>query len=329
MPVLYLTEQGASVHKDGELFVIMKEGKVLEKIPIIKVEQIVIFGNVNLTTPAIHTILANGIDCVFCSSYGKYHGRLISNESKFGALRQKQMETRLDERKTAELARSFVLGKITNEILLLRRYEKEADVRAEIEELSELGRKAARSWDLEEIRGFEGAASACYYKCLRKLLRKDFGYRGRTKRPPKDPVNSMLSFGYTLLTYGAQAAIHTVGLDPYLGFLHAPEHSRPSLALDLVEEFRAVIEALVIWMVNTGTAKEEDFFFEEDEGAVLLTQEGMRKFIRFYEERMQQLVFHPRIQGKTTRRRCLELQAREIADVILGRKERYKPFTLK
>lgn len=333
MPVLYLVEQGATLHKQGELFLVRKEGKVVNKIPAIKVEQVVIFGNISLTTPVIHYLLEQGIDCVFCSRYGKYHGRLFSTESKFGLLRRQQLEMVNNPTKRLAIAKKMVRGKLLNQRTLLMRYRRQTNL-AELDPLIREANHCLQKIDkveaLAALQGLEGYASSLYYRAFKNLLRQDFGFAARVRRPPTDPVNSMLSFGYTLLVYNIQAAVQIAGLDPFLGFLHATEYSRPSLVLDLMEEFRPIIvDSVVLRLINTKAITEADFKYPEGPGKmVLLTDEAIRKFLHQYEERVSSQIFHPNA-GQVTYRRCFELQARQLVRVITGREAEYKPFVVK
>jgi len=333
MPVLYLLDQGSTLHKDGEVFTITKDGKVLGKIPAIKVEQVVILGNINLTTPVIHYLLQQGIDCVFCSSYGKFHGRLISTESKFGLLRQRQVEFILQSGKKLAMAKAFVQGKLQNQRTMVMRYRRELDLPQLDKTVAELERaidKLKDCTDLALLRGVEGAASAGYYRSFKGILKQDLGFSSRVRRPPTDPVNSLLSFGYTLLVYAIQSAVHTVGLDPFIGFLHSVEPSRPSLVLDLMEEFRPIIvDSLVLWLINSKVMTEQDFKRPEEGKMVILTEEAIKKFIYHYELRLQTQIYHRRAQGRVAYRRCFELQARELAQAVLKQEPTYKPFVVR
>ena len=334
MPVLYLLEQGSTLHKDGEVFTIAKEGKVLLRVPAIKVEQVVVLGNINLTTPVIHHLLQQGIDCVFCSSYGKFHGRLISTESRFGLLRQRQMELILQPEKKTAIARAFVRGKLRNQRTMLQRYRRQLDLPQLDNTVEVLDRTLSRLEthpDLDELRGLEGTASASYYRAFKEVLKQDLGFVTRVRRPPTDPVNSLLSFGYTLLVYAIQAAVSTVGLDPFLGFLHSPEPSRPSLVLDLMEEFRPIIvDSLVLWLINSAVMTEQDFKRPQEQGKmVILTDEAIRKFIHHYEQRLQSQVHHSRAGGRVSYRRCFELQARVLAQAVLKQEADYRPFVVR
>lgn len=334
MPVLYLLEQGSTLHKDGEVFTITKEGRVLDKIPAIKVEQVVILGNVNLTTPVIHYLLKQGIDCVFCSSYGKFHGRLISTESKFGLLRQRQMETILQPERKLAIAKAIVRGKFQNQRTLLMRYHRELNLPQLDRTITELEKAIQRLETCAEpaiLLGIEGSASAGYYRAFKDILKQDLGFVTRVRRPPTDPVNSLLSFGYTLLVYAVQAGISTVGLDPFLGFLHTTGYSRPSLVLDLMEEFRPIIvDSLVLWLINSRVMIQDDFRSPQEEGRmVVLTDDGVKRFIHHYEQKIQGRVYHRKAQGQVSYRRCFELQGRELAQVILGQETNYKPFLVR
>jgi len=334
MPVLYLIEQGSRLHKDGELFTVTKDDEVLQKIHAIEVEQVIVLGNVSLTTPVIDYLLQQGIDCVFCNKYGKFHGRLISTETRLGLLRLRQAEAIIDGDKKLAIAKSFVSGKLQNYRTILLRYRRELEIPQLDDTISTLETSLTSLEDCSEIsslHGIEGNASASYYRSFREILKSDLGFTARKRRPPPDPINSMLSFGYTLLAYNMQAAVSIVGLDPFLGFLHSVEQPRPNLALDLMEEFRPIIvDSLVLWLVNTGVMTEKDFQRPEEEGKmVIITNDGVKNFLHHYETRVQSKIHHPRAGGQTTYRHCFELQARELANFILNRTPGYKPFLVR
>lgn len=334
MPVLYLTEQGATLRKDGGTLLITKEDRVLEKVPAAKVEQVVIFGNVNITTPVIHFLLSEGIDCVFCSSTGRYHGRLISTESKFGLLRQSQFQAVSNTETKVNIARQMVKGKLLNLRTMLMRYLREeanTQLAGAVDSLRQAVLRLGAANDIGIIQGIEGYASALYYGAFRNLLKQDLGFKVRIRRPPRDPVNSLLSFGYTLLVYDIQAAIRTVGLDPFLGFLHTIEYSKPSLALDIMEEFRPIIiDSIVLRIVNTRALTQEDFEpSAEQEGLVRMKQQAIKLFLQQYEERVQATVIHPVANTRVTYRRCFELQARQLARIVTGQQQTYQPFLVK
>jgi len=333
MPVLYLTEQGATLRKDSGTFVVTKNDRVLEKIPGAKVEQVVIFGNINITTPVIHFLLSEGIDCVFCSSTGRYHGRLISTESKFGLLRQAQFQAISNVDTKVRIGRQMVKGKLLNLRTLLMRYLRgeKTELSSAVDNLKKAVVRLEKAEDIGTIQGIEGYASTLYYGAFRHLLKQELGFKSRVRRPPRDPVNSLLSFGYTLLVYGIQAAIRTVGLDPFLGFIHTIEYSKPSLALDIMEEFRPlIVDSIVLRVVNTYILTREDFeLSSERQGMMRMKQEAMKKFLKEYEDRVQTMVTYPASNIKVTYRCCFELQARQVARIVTGRQQTYQPFLVK
>lgn len=334
MPVLYLTEQGATLRKEGDLLVVTKDDQTLQEVWAIKVEQVVLFGNINITTPVIHYLLKEGIDCVFCSSYGKYQGRLFSTESRFGQLRQRQLQATADLSTRLPVAREIARGKLLNQRTMLLRYLRERAepvLQSAADGIQGCLEKLDKAEEVASVMGLEGQASALYYKAFKTLLKQDLGFKSRIQRPPPDPVNSLLSFGYTLLTHGMQSAVHTVGLDPFLGFLHRTEYSRPSLVLDLIEEFRPIIvDSVVLRVINTHTITWEDFEPpEEQRRGVFLTQEGIKKFLHHYEERVQTIVLHPVDKVQVSYRRSFELQARHLARVLLEQDSIYQPFVVK
>ncbi|MDD5703106.1 MAG: CRISPR-associated endonuclease Cas1 [Dehalococcoidales bacterium] len=334
MPVLYLIEQGAKLHKEGELFTVTKDDKVVKKIHAIEVEQIILFGNITMTTPVINYVLENGIDCTFCNSYGKFHGRLVSDTSRFGMLRLKQMGMMLNPEYRLKIARSIVQGKLHNQRTLMLRYRRKEDlpeINQTLQVFEDVLRQVPGCNSCESLRGLEGSAGAAYYRAFKNILNQDLGFVTRVRRPPTDPINSLLSFGYTLLTYALHSAISVVGLDPYLGIFHATEQSRPNLALDMVEEFRPIIvDSMVLWLINSKVMTLADFHLPQKSGElVVITDEGIKKLIHYYEMKVQSKIFHPALNGQTSYRHCFELQVRQLAKTMLTKGYDYTPFLVR
>ncbi len=332
MAVLYLVEQGTVLRREGETLVVTREGVPLTRVPLLRLEQVVIYGNVQVTTPALEALLQRGIDTVFLTVEGRYYGRLVAPASRFGELRLRQLEHARDAERRLALARRFALGKLLNERTLLRRYARERALPAleqAVEGLERSLRRVGRATHLGGVLAAEGHGTAQYFRAFREVLRQDLGFVTRARRPPPDPVNALLSFGYTLLLHGVQAAVQVVGLDPHIGFLHAVVYSRPALPLDLMEEFRPVIvDSVVLRLVNTGQVRAEHFRLG-DKGGVYLGEEGKRRFVEQYEARLNTRVQHPRTGEQVTYRRCLELQAWQLARVLLGREAVYLPFVVR
>lgn len=343
MPPLYLTTQGSKLCFRERRFIVEKDEETLATVPAVHVEQVLIFGNVALTTPAIAYLLDRSIETTFLTQDGRYRGRLVGPEGGNGLLRLRQYERVLETAWALETARAIVQGKLHNARTLLRRYarrkESDAPVSAEgslsaaADELTALIESAGRCQSVNSLSGVEGRGAAVYFGAFRALITAPgWTFEGRNRRPPRDPVNALLSFGYTVLLHNLESAVRAVGLDPYLGFLHQPAYNRPSLALDLAEEFRSiVVDSVVLRCINNGIVLPEMFRRDPSPDApypVLLDEEGRARFIRELEARLTLEFRHPDSEERVTYRRCFELQARRMARCIQTG-ERYRPFTVR
>ncbi len=365
MPTLYLTEDYALVRRDGEDSLLVqipekrgKDGAVLspvrkERVPLIKIDEVVVLGEVTLTASAIHLLLERDVEITYLGHFGQFKGRLSPPFSKNAVLRLAQYRAHSDMNRRCELARRFVLGKLSNQRQRLQRFNRthgDAEVRQAIEQMTDLigdlaiipvhrppGTKPLATGDhriagtaLETILGMEGAGSAAYFRCFGKLLSNpaQWPFPGRVKRPPTDPVNSLLSFGYSLLTNKVASAVQLVGFDHFVGYLHSSVYGRPALALDLMEEFRpGIVDSVVVSIVNHRMLTPTDFVVEL--GAYRLKQEKRTMFFTKFEERLNEEIEHPIFGYKTTYRRCIELQARLLAKYITGEIDEYPPFFLR
>ncbi len=349
MAILYVTDQGAALAKRGNRLVVEKQGRTIHWVHAFKVEQVILLGNIQLSPGAISFLLAQGIDTVFLSYYGKYRGRLVAHLGKNIELRRRQFARLADPQVCLGLARTLVAGKIYNCRVLLRRQNQELKseaVTATLHQLRRLGAQALEAPSLESLLGVEGAAAAAYFGCFPHLLRvADLPFAGRSRRPPRDPVNVLLSLGYTLLANAVHTQVQVAGLDPYLGSLHAPEYGRPSLVLDLMEEFRPVlVDAVVLLVVNKRIIKPTDFFRpEEKEPAafdfaetdpvkegypILLGHEGLKKFITHFEGRLGQRVFYLPQGDRLTYREVLLAQVRRFIRALEDDAP-YQPYQLR
>ncbi len=254
MATIYLTEQGSKLSKTSKRLVIEKDGQTLLEIPEFKVERVLIFGNVQITTQAMAFLLDNGIEVSFLSLYGKYRGRLSPVESKNAQLRIHQYQKHLDAEFKVSLAKSIVHAKLNNGRELLMRYARnhpEIDFSQDKTEMEDCISRLDHKESVNSVMGVEGAAASVYFEAFGKMLRKELGFEGRQRRPPKDPVNALLSLGYTLIGNEMHSLICAVGFDPYIGFFHGIDYGRPSLALDLIEPFRhAIIDRFTLYLVN-------------------------------------------------------------------------------
>jgi len=349
LAILYVTEQGASLTKRGGRLMVEKSGRTLNWVHAFKVQQVVLMGAVNLSPGAVAFLLQEGIDTVFLSIYGKYRGRLISQFGKNVELRRRQFDKLADPDFRLQVAQSIVGGKLLNCRVLLRRQNQEGisePVTQAVHQLRVLARQTQACGAVDSLMGLEGAGAAAYFGCFKHLIRvPEISFDGRNRRPPRDPVNVLLSFGYTLLLNAVQTQVYVAGLDPYLGCLHSMEYGRPSLVLDLMEEFRPVIvDALVLSLVNRRMIRSTDFFrpeerepaafdFAETELArekypIVLKQAGIKKFITQFEARLNQKVLYlPR--GQRLSYRDIILEQVRLFIRCLSKDEPYLPFIIR
>jgi CRISPR-associated protein Cas1 len=331
MPPLYVVEQGAVVQKEGERIVVRKEGQTLLSVPAFKVEMVVVFGAVQLTTQAMGFLLSNGIEASFLTLDGRLKGRLVPVESRNILLRVRQFERARDEGFRLLVASAVVAAKLTNARVALLRYARnhpEADFAEPVDKLRELIDRVREAKTLDLVRGLEGRGAAVYFQAFARMVRAEFAFEGRNRRPPTDPVNGMLSLGYTLLTHELMSLVAAHGFDPYLGFYHDVRYGRPGLALDLVEEFRQpVADTLVLWLSNKRVMGPDDFTRREEDGAAILKPPALKRFLAAYEQRLQRSVPARGGEGSCTWRELFREQVQAmVRSVNLGIP--YRPFTI-
>lgn len=334
MPPLYVVEQGAKVKKRRRCLVVEKEGETLQRVLLIKVDQVLLFGNISITTPALTYLMQRNIDVVFCDRHGRYRGRVVGETGGHSQLRRYQYRRVDDPAFALKTGRTIVQAKLGNSRTLLLRYRRRrqiSELNQAIHRLSELIERTERSQTINSLLGVEGRGTAVYFEGLRLLLPEEgWTFEKRVRRPPTDPVNVLLSFGYTVLTRRLEAAVERVGLDPYLGCLHADSYNRPSLALDLTEEFRSIIvDSVTLRCLNSGLLQPEQFKRQEDpKRPILLEEEGRNRFIQELEARLAQTFTHPANQEKVTYLRCFDLQARQMAQAFQNG-GLYRPFVVR
>lgn len=333
--VLYVDEQGAVLKKQGERILVFKGDELLRDMPIIKVGQVVVCGNVTLTTPLMRFLLRSDIQVTFLSEHGRYEGTLMPELSRNSLLRMAQHRAIDDPQRVLKLSIGFVVAKLSNmRALLLRRIrgKKEGEERlAEGAKRLKLSLEQAKeAQGLGELLGIEGNGSAAYFAAFGEMIKPGLGFdfERRSRRPPADPINSLLSFAYTLISSDMISVLHLVGLDPYVGFYHQPKYGRPCLALDLIEEFRPIIaDSVVISLVNNESIRQEDF--EELAGGWFLKEKARQKFYTAYERRKDDRITHPVFKYALNYRRAFELQARILAKYLLGEIEAYYPLIVR
>ncbi len=331
MATLYVTEQGARIEKEYRRLLVTKEDEVLLRVPLSRVSDVVLVGWTGATTPALLALLDAGIELAFVSRSGTLRGRLTPPMAKNIPLRHKQYQRALDDGFCLEIGRAIVGGKLRNERTLARRLCRDhAEIDdGTIEQIASAIKQVDDAPELGTLRGLEGVGARAYFQVFRQAMPAEWGFEKRVRRPPGDPVNAMLSLGYTLLGHNMMTALEVVGLDPYDGFFHADKYGRPALALDLVEEFRSVIvNSVVLTVVNKRILTPDDFR-PGDKGGVLLRRSGLREFLSQYTDRLQTEVIHPLAGRRLTYQKCFEVQARLMRKVIEGEAEVYLPFLAK
>jgi CRISPR-associated protein Cas1 len=248
-------------------------------------------------------------------------------------VRKAQWQAAGETTQAVHIVKGFVRGKLKNyrNVLLRAQRDNAIDLNASITHLEHALAPIDKTQTIDSLRGLEGAGSAAYFGCLNNLIRAEgFSFEARRRRPPTDPVNALLSLGYALLRHDVQSAVNIVGFDPYLGYLHVERYGRPSLALDLMEEFRPlVVDAVVLSALNKKVLVPTDFTTEPLSGAVSLIKEGLRTFLRLYEQKKQSKFKHPVMGRQCTYQEAFEIQARLLAKYLMGETDKYPPLVLK
>jgi CRISPR-associated protein Cas1 len=325
MPV-YVVGQGHVVRKRGDRLEIWTKEEKVSEVRLMEVSQLSLYGGVEITTPAMVELMQRGAPVLHFTHGGWFMGIATGTVHCNVELRKRQFSMALDEAQSLCIARAIVSGKIKNCRALLRRSEQLHDPTV-LETLERLSKDAESAQSIEQLRGFEGAAAANYFSGLSEMLSKsiDVSFEHRNKRPPRDPVNAVMSYLYGMLVKDAFVTLQAVGFDPYMGFYHQPRLGRPSLALDLMEEFRsAIADSVALALFNNRELTADDF--PRVGVGVAIDPEAKRRVVAGYENRMATEVRHPIFGYKVSYRRVLEIQSRLLARHLFGEIAAYPPF---
>lgn len=327
MPV-YVQEQGAVLSKKGNNLQVSKDGQVLSSVHFIETSAVYVFGNVQITTQVIGDLLKRGIPLCYFTYGGWFIGMTTGLNHKNIDLRKAQFRVADNRIKSLALSKHFVTGKIKNCRTMLRRNHTSPS-RIALDGLKKCIDACSGASSISELLGIEGEASRIYFSQFDGMLKQKevtgFRFKERNRRPPTDPINAILSFTYALLATQASVILQAVGFDPLCGFYHQPKYGKPSLALDMMEEFRPIIaDSVTLEVINNKEISEGDFIKRGN--AFSLLPGGRRKVIAAFERRLESLVTHPVFGYKVSYRRVLEVQARLLGRCITGEIKEYPEF---
>lgn len=333
---LYVTTQGAYLHKEGETVVVKVERENKLRLPIHTLSSIVCFGQVACSPFLLGHCAENDVAVSFMTEYGKFLARVQGPVSGNVLLRREQYRRADCDQASARMARMFVAGKVANCRVIVHRGlrdhpEKNAgeDLEQTVKVFARYAKRLMSETVLDEIRGIEGRAARDYFAVFDQLIvaqKADFAFTGRNRRPPLDRVNCLLSFLYVLLYHDARSALESVGLDPAVGFLHRDRPGRLGLALDLMEEFRPMLaDRLALSLINLGQVKKKGFTVTES-GAVKMDDETRKSLLVAYQKRKQEEIEHPFLREKIPIGMLLLAQAQLLSRYLRGDLDDYPPF---
>lgn len=336
---LFVTSEDVYLSLEGENVLANREGKIVARYPLHTLQTIVSFSYAGASPALMGACAQRNIGFAFCTPRGKFLARTCAESNGNVLLRRAQYRIADDERQSCAVARTMIFGKISNSVAVIRRTLRDHGPRVEglgleevTEQLSNLREPILQCFDLDVLRGLEGAGATAYFGVFDFLIlsrKESFSFHGRNRRPPQDRVNAMLSFAYSMLAHDCASALESVGLDSYVGFLHRDRPGRTSLALDLMEELRpCMAERFVLTLINNRVMKPEDFQIQ-DSGAVLLTEEGRKRFLKAWQERKREQLTHPYLEEKMSWGMIPYVQALLLARYIRGDLDAYPPFLWK
>ena len=336
---LYVTTQGTVLRLEHDTVRVLVDRETRARLPLVRLQAIVALGRVTVTTPLIHRCAADGRSVVWLTRHGRFRASLTGGVVGNVMLRRAQHEALNDSTQVVLLARQCVAGKVQNARSLLLRAARdgadaadEAELRAAAARLGALLSEIRESADLDALRGLEGNAARAYFAAFAQMVRTDrsaFAPAGRSRRPPRDRANALLSFCYALLRAECEAALEGVGLDPQVGYLHALRPGRPALALDLMEELRpAVVDRLALRMINRRQLRAEHFD-ETLGGAVNLTEAGRRATLAAYQKNKERATPHRLLKDRVPVGLIPHVQARLLARHLRGDLKHYLPHMMR
>ena len=294
MSYLYVCEQGASIGLADNRFQIKCRDGMVKSIPAEALEVIEVFGKVQITKQCIEECLKRGVNILYYSTNGAYYGRLISTNHVNVQRQRLQAERTKDLDFRIAFSKRLIDAKIRNQIVVMRRYARHGNYNVErsVVEMQNMYKKLENAKSIEQVMGYEGTAAKTYFRELGRMIDPQFAFSGRTRRPPKDPFNSLISLGYSIILNEFYGKIEGKGLNPYFGVMHSDHEKHPTLASDLMEEWRAVlIDSLALSMLNGHELCKDDFYTETEQPGVFLEKDGFKKYIQKLENKFRNKIF--------------------------------------
>jgi CRISP-associated protein Cas1 len=336
---LFVTQPDVYLSLDGDNIVLLKDQEKLGRLPLHNLESIVAFGYTGASPALMGYCAERNISIVFLTMNGRFLARVIGESKGNVVLRKKQCLASEDEVLSARIARNFIVGKIYNHKWMIERMTRDYPMRVDVAQFKEVSQHLSSIMisireceDLEKLRGLEGQAALSYNKLFDQMIlqqKENFYFHTRSRRPPLDPVNAMLSLAYTLLANDMAAALESVGLDAYIGFLHRDRPGRASLALDVMEELRGVFaDRFVLSLINKKVVNSDDFIRKEN-GAVIMIDEARKKFLGAWQDKKQEKITHPYLGEKITWGLVPHVQALLLARYLRNDLDEYPPFLWK
>lgn len=336
---LFVTTPEAYLSRDGENVVVKKDNQELIRIPIVNIESIVSFGYMGASPGLMQLCATNNVSLCFLTQSGFFQGRVIGPIKGNVILRRKQYRVADDKEEALQISRIMIAGKIQNYRSILARGNRDYDfgsntpeVERAISLLNQKKDKALVCLTFDELRGIEGDAASLYFSVFPHLIiaqKKDFIFEGRNRRPPTDEVNAMLSFVYTLIAHEVQSALESVGLDPYVGFLHTDRPGRVSLALDMMEELRAYLgDRLVLSLINRKQVSKSGFRHNGDKG-IVMDDETKKTLISAWQKRKKEMIKHPYLEENIPIGLLSYVQAMLMARYLRNEIDNYPVFIVR
>ncbi len=359
MSTIYIVSDYGRLVKKGDTLQLRVGNDILKTVFPFKTEQIIVIGQIEITSAALRFLMRHHIDTVFLSTNGRFNGRIDFQTGKNIFLRKRQYELLTDENFCLSVARSIVRGKLKNQLTFVmrsaRKSLKHLSFKRTIEQMKQNLALLEDATSVDAVRGYEGNGARLFFSVFKHAIIQDWAvFNGRSMHPPRDNVNAVLSFLYTMILFRVDAAIAAEQLDSYAGFFHSLDYGKKSLAFDLMEEYRTPIaDTLTAALFNLGTLKEDDFREEifsdtapddhphdysgevleneivEEKRGVLLTKSGLRKVITRLERKLDNALFYPPLMRNISYRQLIHEQIKHFRRVMLGQEAEYKPLTIK